>query len=135
MVFDLFKIHGALLRFGDEFVKDDDLASAGWQVLGAVSRGDGQITVPGIARRMGQARQSVQRQVNGLLERKLIEFRDNPNHQRSPYVALTSRGQLLHDQIQKRWTTWTRTVAKSLPAEDIQAVRRTLETLTEALES
>lgn len=134
MVFDLFRAHGALLRFGDDFVAEHDLASSSWQVLGAVSRGGGEITVPGIARRMGQARQSVQRQVNGLLDRGLIELRENPNHRRSPHLALTTSGQRLHDTIQKRWATWARAVSKSIPAQDLQAVRRTLEAFTEALE-
>lgn len=134
MVFDIFKVHGALLRFGDEFVRSEGLASSSWQVLGAVSRGEGKITVPGIARRMGQARQSVQRQVNGLLECGFVKLVDNPGHRRSPYVGLTAAGQRLHDKIQRRWTTWAREVTKSLPVEDIEAVRRALEVFSEALE-
>ncbi len=70
--------------------KELDLSSALWQVLGAIDQAP--LTVAQIARNMGLTRQSVRRTVNVLREKGFVEFRDNPNHQRSKLVVLNNKG-------------------------------------------
>ena len=57
--------------------------------------------MPQIARRLGYARQSVQRTADLLVESGLAEFTANPDHQRSPYLEPTARGR----EVLKRLTT------------------------------
>jgi DNA-binding MarR family transcriptional regulator len=56
---------------------------------------DGAMTVPQIARSRPTSRQRMQRLANELAEQGLVEFIDNPRHQRSKLVALTQLG---HDR-------------------------------------
>ncbi|HTT50733.1 MAG TPA: MarR family transcriptional regulator [Streptosporangiaceae bacterium] len=67
--------------------------AAGWHVLSVLE--DSDVTVPGIARRLGQARQSVQRVAGGLLAAGLVQAVANPDHQRSPLLRLTGDGRRL----------------------------------------
>jgi DNA-binding MarR family transcriptional regulator len=59
-------------------------------VLSVVS--DGPRTVASAARRLGLARQSVQRVVDDLVAAGQLVLRDNPDHARAPLVALTGAG-------------------------------------------
>lgn len=118
LVFELFQTHGALIRFGDQFAQEHGLSSASWQVLGAIARADGGMTVSQIARRMGQARQSVQRQTNFLVELEYVTLEHNPDHRRSPLVALTKAGLRVHNKLQRAWDaeigSWSKTRKRDL---------------------
>jgi DNA-binding MarR family transcriptional regulator len=70
---------------------------ARWHVLSVLAGGD--VTVPGIARRLGQARQSVQRVAGHLLAAGLVQAVANPDHQRSPLLRLTADGRRLLDAL------------------------------------
>ena len=55
----------------------------------------GPATVPDMARARGVSRQHIQQQVDALLERGLLERKDNPAHKRSSLIALTDKGHAL----------------------------------------
>lgn len=55
----------------------------------------GAATVPDMARARGVSRQHIQQQVDALLERGLLERKDNPAHKRSSLIALTDKGRAL----------------------------------------
>ena len=55
----------------------------------------GAATVPDMARKRGVSRQHIQQQVDALLQRRLVERRDNPGHRRSPNIALSDAGRAL----------------------------------------
>jgi DNA-binding MarR family transcriptional regulator len=55
----------------------------------------GSATVPDMARVQGVSRQHVQQQVDALLERGLLERKDNPAHKRSALIALSDKGRAL----------------------------------------
>jgi len=63
---------------------------ASWHLL-AVAAAEGG-TVPQLARRLEQTRQSVQRVADGLVERGLAKYVRNPHHRRSPLLQLSARG-------------------------------------------
>jgi DNA-binding MarR family transcriptional regulator len=69
-----------------------DITGAQLLVLTAVVRADAPPTVPQIGRSLGHSRQAVQRLVDGLVERGLIETRDNPDHKRARRLVATARG-------------------------------------------
>jgi DNA-binding MarR family transcriptional regulator len=55
----------------------------------------GPATVPNMARARGVSRQHIQQQVDALLERDLLERRNNPAHRRSSMFALSDNGRAL----------------------------------------
>lgn len=63
---------------------------ARWHVMSVLS--DQAFTVPAIARRLGLTRQSVQRVADELVDEGVVKRSGNPDHQRSPLLALTTEG-------------------------------------------
>jgi len=88
LVVKTFRLNGLFLQVAESIARPVGLTAAWWQVLGAVL--DGPLTVAGIAREMGLARQSVQRIADLLAERRLVEYRPNPAHRRASLVAPTA---------------------------------------------
>lgn len=58
----------------------------------------GEHTVARLARARAQSRQRLQPLMNALAEARLIEFKPNPMHKRSPLIVLTAKG---HREIQR----------------------------------
>ena len=88
----VFGLNGRLVETGNYLVGDIGLTTAWWQVLGALGYSPVPLPVAHIARNMGLSRQSVQRTVDLLAERKLVRFDVNPHHQRAKLVVLTAAG-------------------------------------------
>ena len=78
LVLKTFRLNGLFLQVAESIARPVGLTAAWWQVLGAVL--DGPLTVAGIAREMGLARQSVQRIADLLAARGLAEYRPNQRH-------------------------------------------------------
>jgi DNA-binding MarR family transcriptional regulator len=85
-----FRLNGQFLALAEELARPVGLTAAWWQVLGAVLHEP--LSVAGVAREMGMARQSVQRIADLLVERGLAEYRDNPVHARAKLVVVTEAG-------------------------------------------
>ena len=88
----IFAANGRLIGAGNELVAPLGLTSAWWQVLAALRYSPVPLPTASIARNMGLTRQAVQRIVDVLAGRGLVEFRDNPHHQRAKLVVLTAAG-------------------------------------------
>ncbi|AVS93676.1 MarR family transcriptional regulator [Paracidovorax avenae] len=88
----IFAANGRLLNAGNELVAHLGLTSAWWQVLAALRYSAGPLAVASIARNMGLTRQAVQRIVDLLEERGLVEFQPTPHHRRAKLVVLTRAG-------------------------------------------
>jgi DNA-binding MarR family transcriptional regulator len=69
--------------------------SAGGRVLLEVLAGNGERTVPQLARIRSTSRQNIQVLVNRLLRDGYVEVRTNPAHKRSDLVHLTPKGEAL----------------------------------------
>jgi DNA-binding MarR family transcriptional regulator len=134
VVLDVFRANGLLLAAGDELAAQEGLTSARWQVLGAVSLAEQPLTVPQIARRMGLTRQSVQASVNRLLADGLVASQDNPDHRRSPLIALTDRGRRAYESLDRRQVAWVNELADGIDASDLATAARVLGELSERLE-
>ena len=91
IVADVFELAGSFREFGDSIAGKVGQTQARWQVLSAASTGDK--TVPQIARRLGYARQSVQRVADLLVADEIVQYVPNPDHQRSPLVRLSGKGE------------------------------------------
>jgi DNA-binding MarR family transcriptional regulator len=97
LIADVYELAGASRATSDRLAARVGHTAARWHVLSVVS--DGARSVPEIAHRLGQARQSVQRVVHDLCNAGLVELHRNPMHARSPLVALTDTGAATLDQI------------------------------------
>ena len=104
---------------------------ARWEVLLAIGTGH---TVPQIARRMGMARQSVQRIVDLLAEARLVRFEANPDHRRSPVVRPTDEGIRVRDRLERQLRGWEEAAEDLVDAEDFETALTVLQAIRSALE-
>src|SRR3972149_8149981 len=91
----------------EEVARFEKQSRARWEVLIAVGSGR---TAPQIARRMGMARQSVQRIADLLAEARLVRFEANPDHRRSPILRPTEEGSRLRERLERQIRGWGQTV-------------------------
>ncbi len=122
----IFRINGRLLERGDDLVRPLGIASAQWQVLGAVSLAEKPLSAPQIAEAMGITRQGVQKQLNRMLKDNLFEKLPNPRHERSSLYRPTPKGEHVYSEAMRRETLWAHDLAKGLPG---PALRETLDLL------
>jgi DNA-binding MarR family transcriptional regulator len=134
LALEVFRLNGALIRFGDALVKPLGLTSARWQVLGSIAHGAGTFSVARLADNMGLARQSVQRIVDELAEAGLVGFAPNPAHKRAKLVTMTPQGEEAFRQASALWkpvadamTTWLDAGQIQQTAENLAALRARLE--------
>lgn len=90
LVADVYELAGLSRRTSEATAAEHGQTVARWHVLSVLSNQPQ--TVPAVARRLGLARQSVQRVADDLVEAALVERADNPDHQRSPKLGLTPAG-------------------------------------------
>ena len=126
LVLEIFRLNGALIRFGDALVKPLGLTSARWQVLGSIAHGRGTFSVARIADNMGLARQSVQRIVDELAEAELVGFAPNPAHKRAKLVVMTPSGQRVFARATELWLPVADAIIAGL---DPRQLRKTTENL------
>ena len=74
LILEVFRFNGAMLDAGNRLTKPYGMTSARWQVMGAIDLAGQPVTVAQIARRMGLARQGVQRIANDLEELGMVTF-------------------------------------------------------------
>lgn len=85
-----FRLGGQFLARGDLLAAPAGLTAARWQVLYAVRREP--LSVAGVARVLGVARQSVQRIADVLVEQGLAAYEPNPAHRRAKLLRPTPAG-------------------------------------------
>jgi DNA-binding MarR family transcriptional regulator len=84
----------------------------------------GPLTVPQIAQMRPTSRQRMQRLADELAAEELVQFIDNPKHQRSKLVRLTPKGHARYRDLNARLLSMAATMAAALGEADI---RRTTE--------
>ncbi|UYO55736.1 MarR family winged helix-turn-helix transcriptional regulator [Rhodopseudomonas palustris] len=134
LVLEVFRLNGALIRFGDALVKPLGLTSARWQVLGSVAHGRGTFSVARLADNMGLARQSVQRIVDELAEAGLVGFAPNPAHKRAKLVLLTPRGERVFKQASELWAPVADAMIAGADPRQLRKTRDALIALRERLD-
>jgi DNA-binding MarR family transcriptional regulator len=125
---DLYEAAGAVRQVGEIVASKVGQTQARWQVLSVLS-GSGW-TVPQAARRLGVARQSVQRVVDLLVADGLVELLPNPDHARSRIAQLTALGVDRLDRIREAAGPWHGAVASQLSLADLRRARSVLKELT-----
>uniref|UniRef100_E6VEM0 Regulatory protein MarR n=1 Tax=Rhodopseudomonas palustris (strain DX-1) TaxID=652103 RepID=E6VEM0_RHOPX len=135
LVLEIFRLNGALIRFGDALVKPLGLTSARWQVLGSVAHGRGTFSVARLADNMGLARQSVQRIVDELADAGLVGFAPNPAHKRAKLVVLTPRGERVFRQASELWLPVADAMVAGADPRQLRKTRDALIALRDRLDS
>jgi DNA-binding MarR family transcriptional regulator len=133
LVIEVFRTNGRLLAAGDRLAEPAGLTSARWQVLGAVEVAP--LTVAGIARAMGLARQSVQRIADLLGAEGIVAFHDNPAHRRAKLVAPTRRGREVLAAVNRLQADWARRVSDRMSVDELRAAATVLRHIRAWLEA
>ncbi len=122
LVLEVFKLGGQLVVYGDKLTAPFGLSSARWKILGALDRAPvDALTVPQIARSMGQARQSVQRLVDIMHNDGLLAFNPNPDHKKAKLISLTDNGKALANKMDEQWSAKINDMVDNLPIEELEA--------------
>ncbi len=131
VVLEAFKLNGALVVQGDRIASRHGLSSARWKILGALINSKNPLTVPQIARSMGQTRQSVQRLVEAMHINGLLELFHNPNHKRAKLIALSKKGTKIYFEIMEDQIPWANNNAAHLDKKDLEKTLLTLKKISQ----
>jgi DNA-binding MarR family transcriptional regulator len=127
------RLNGRIMEIAQKLAEAGGLTAAWWQVLGGVL--DEPRSVAEIGRRMGVARQGVQRIADLLVERGLAEYRPNPTHRRAKLLACTEAGYWAVRQISLVQHPWANRVADDVGADELRAGLAAMQRLIAALEA
>lgn len=131
LVADVYELAGELERAGEVVARSVAQSGARWKVLSAASVG-GQ-TVAQLARRLGLARQSVQRVADKLEDDGLLAYEPNPDHMRSPRVALTAQGKQVLARLSAAAGHWEGPLAAQLPREELERARTFIRSMVQLI--
>lgn len=131
LVMPVFELAAALDKAAGSITEGSEITPAMWQVLGLLI--DDPLSVAEIARRLGHARQSVQRLANVAVETGIAEWRENPEHKRSQLLALTEHGYAELAALRPRQHKWANAVAAKLGEQDLLHLSQSVKELTEAI--
>ena len=132
LILETFRLNGALLASGNQLTKPFGLTSARWQVLGPIA--DESLTVAQIARRMGLARQGVQRIVNDLERLGVVVLEPNIDHKRAPLVTLTESGKEIMAEVDNAQAAWVNKLSDGLSERQIKQALKVIETARKRIE-
>jgi DNA-binding MarR family transcriptional regulator len=91
----------------------------------------GPLTVPQIAQMRPTSRQRMQRLADELAAERLVEFIDNPKHQRSKLVQLTRKGDAHYRELNDRFLTIASTMGAALSEADIRKTTEVVRQLSD----
>lgn len=133
IILEIFKLNGLLVNEGDKLIKELGLSSARWKVLGALSQTQHPLTVPSIARIMGQTRQAVQRLSNEMRKDGLLETEVNPNHKRAKFLKLTKKGKEVYTLLENKQVPWVNSIAAGFDTKDLEISYQILKEMRDLL--
>lgn len=124
LVLSVFRLNGLLISEGDAMTQNLGLTHARWKVIGAIALSTNGLTVPGIARVLGQSRQAVQRITDVMVEDALLVYLPNPRHKRSVLVTLSDEGRAAYSQLREVQDPWAIDTTDDIPTEELDTALR-----------
>jgi DNA-binding MarR family transcriptional regulator len=103
---------------GEALAKRAGQTLARWLVLETVEPGPA--TVAEIARRLGLARQGVQRLADLLVDDGLARYEDNPRHRRAKLLRITTNGLRTLRRIQAAQREWAERLGAEIGLEELE---------------
>ncbi|RED15791.1 MarR family winged helix-turn-helix transcriptional regulator [Parasphingopyxis lamellibrachiae] len=134
LILEIFRVNGEMLDIGNDLTRPHGLTSARWQVMGAVELAGQALTVSQIARRMGLARQGVQRIVNDLEKMELVIAERNLDHKRAPLFSISKAGEKVMAKIDKAQAQWVNRISRTLGEGELEQALQTLRTIRDRSE-
>ncbi|HEX6417828.1 MAG TPA: MarR family transcriptional regulator [Acidimicrobiales bacterium] len=134
LIADVYELAGASRRTSEVLARSAGQTVARWHLMSVVS--DGPRSVASAARRLGLARQSVQRVADLLVAEGLVELEEDPGDARAPRLRLAPEGhRVLADLVRRSDAARDAQLARTgLRTADLVAARRVLRELRAALE-
>lgn len=134
LVLAIFRLSRLLLAEGDRMAESVGLTSARWKAIGVIALSRKGVTVPGIARSLGQSRQAVQRITDVMVADGLLRYENNPRHRRSPLVALTEQGQQIYNALRVIQDPWAIDNTQEIAVEELETSLQLVRKLIHRLE-
>ena len=135
LILEVFQLNGAMLTAGNQITQPYGLTSARWQVLGAIDLAGQALTVAQIARRMGLARQGVQRIVYDLEKLHMVVLEDNPDHKRAPLVSISKEGNRAMARVDRAQVAWVNQLSQGLSERHINGALKVLQAVRKRSEA
>ena len=127
-----FRLNGQLLEAAETMAAAGGLTAARWQVLGSVL--DEPRSVASVARKMGLARQSVQRVADLLVRDGFAQWAPNPRHARAKLLEPTPRAYEAIRRIMALQQPWSRAVADQIGEGDLRRAVEVMQRVLNAVE-
>lgn len=124
LVLSVFRLNGLLIAEGDAMTEKLGLTSARWKVIGVIALSNAGLTVPAIARVLGQSRQAVQRITDVMVTDGLLSYQRNPQHKRSVLVTLTDQGKSAYNALREVQDPWAIENTEEIPIEELDTALR-----------
>lgn len=135
VVLEIFKLSGLLINEGDRMTAEFGITSARWKILGSLSIAGSPLTVPQIAKTMGQTRQAVQRLVDAMQRDGFLEFKDNPEHKRAKLISLSSKGLDIYAKLDAIQAEWAKESSGQLKLKELETTLSVLKEMTNQFEN
>ena len=129
LVLSIFRLNGLLIAEGDALTEKLGLTHARWKVIGAIALSNAGLTVPGVARVLGQSRQAVQRITDVMVEDGLLVYQRNPKHKRSVLITLTEEGNHVYNMLREQQDPWVMENTQEIPIEELDQTLRLIRRL------
>ncbi|PCH59795.1 MAG: MarR family transcriptional regulator [SAR86 cluster bacterium] len=129
LVLSVFKLNGLLVAEGDAMTANLGLSSARWKVIGVVALSTTGITVPSVARVLGQSRQAVQRISDVMVKDGLLSLSPNPKHKKSMLLFLSEQGKQAYNLLREEQDPWAIHNTEDIPLEDLESSLRLMRKL------
>ena len=129
LVLSIFRLNGLLIAEGDALTEKLGLTHARWKVIGAIALSNAGLTVPGVARVLGQSRQAVQRITDVMVEDGLLAYQQNPKHKRSVLITLTEEGNHVYNMLREQQDPWVMENTQEIPIEELEQALRLIRRL------
>lgn len=121
---ECFRLNRGLLDVSQQLTDGTPVTGAQWGVLTALAQGnqkDEPATVAETARRMGLARQSVQRVTDVLADNGLVKYLPNPDDKRAKFALVTPAGRRLLARLEDRQLSWVSDIVAGHSAAELTA--------------
>ena len=132
---ECFRLNRGIVEAAKELTEGVGVTGAQWGVLSALGQGEKPGTVAETARRMGLARQSVQRVADVLAESDFVRYLPNPDDKRAKLAEVTNAVRKLLAKLEARQRSWAKVILSGRSDKDIVAalalVREIREQITE----
>ena len=135
IVLELFKLNGLLVAEGDQITKEHALSSARWKILGALALSPHPMTVPQIANKMGQTRQSVQRLADAMQNDGFLDYQENPYHKRAKLVVISNKGEKIYKLLERKQIPWANSSSANISARDMDVALSVLKKMVKSFDT